>query len=254
MNCRFKKPYANVRLFCFPGAGAGTSFYTQWGRELSDDIEVHAVCLPGRENRSNEPFCSTRNETVDSIVKSLQDGLLDKPFAFFGHSMGAILCFWVALELKKRHNKEPVHMFLSSAMPPHAAGFKNIMCMTMSDDEFLKHASNNFVGSLPKEITQNQDMMDVFLPIWRSDLILLRNLSYEHETDETPLLSCLFDLFCGREEDLDVVNHLDEWNELTRGTVSKNFMPGGHFFLNDKANGKKVISFIEMKLEDEDVN
>ena len=48
--------------------------------------------------------------------------------------------------------------------------------------------------------------------------------------------------------------YFSEWNELTRGTVSKNFMPGGHFFLNDKANGKKVISFIEMKLEDEDVN
>ncbi|RUS88145.1 hypothetical protein EGW08_004107 [Elysia chlorotica] len=252
MNCRFKKPYASVRLFCFPGAGAGTSFYTQWGRELSDNIEVHAVCLPGRDNRQKEPLCNTKKDTVDSIVESLQNGLLDKPFAFWGHSMGAILSFWVALELKRKCNKEPVHMFLSSAMPPNSTGFKNIVRFSMSDDEYFEHALNTFSDGLPKDITQNKDMMDVFLPIWKSDLSLLRKLSYEKNSDEEPPLSCLIDVFCGQGEDLDVINYLDEWNELTRETASKHFMPGDHFYLNEKANVKKIQSFIETKFEDID--
>ncbi|GFR70970.1 gramicidin dehydrogenase [Elysia marginata] len=91
--------------------------------------------------------------------------------------------------------------------------------------------------------------MNVFLPIWKADLMLLRNLCYEHKPGEQPL-SCPIDVFCGHGEDLDIINYLDDWNQLTTATVTKHFMAGDHFFLNDKTNTKKVQSFIEMKIEE----
>ncbi len=50
-------PQARLRLFCFPHAGGGASFFRPWIGMLPPDIEVCPVQLPGRENRLKErPF------------------------------------------------------------------------------------------------------------------------------------------------------------------------------------------------------
>src|SRR5262245_19608067 len=83
-------PSAKLRLFCLPHAGGAASLYRRWADALPPDIELNAVQLPGRENRFSEPpFVRWR-----PLVEALADGLaskLDKPFALFGHSMGAML-------------------------------------------------------------------------------------------------------------------------------------------------------------------
>ena len=86
------RPEASIRLFCIPFAGGSSSSYRNWSNELPPHIEVGAVQLPGREDRyREEPFCR-----IDDLVEGLVDSLLplmrDLPFAFFGHSLGAINC------------------------------------------------------------------------------------------------------------------------------------------------------------------
>ena len=97
------KSHARLRLFCFPYAGGGASIYHPWSKRLSGDVEICPLYLPGRENRLREP-CFKR---LSSLVEELTDALthfMDVPFAFFGHSMGALISFEVIAGNQILHN------------------------------------------------------------------------------------------------------------------------------------------------------
>ncbi|MCL2933156.1 MAG: alpha/beta fold hydrolase [Trichodesmium sp. MAG_R03] len=110
------KPNASIRLFCFHNLGGSASMYRQWSDALLPEIEVLPIQLPGREQRLQEqPFTD-----FASLIEILADFLspyLDKPFAFFGHSMGSYIAFELACVLEKQYNLKPIHLFLSG-LPP----------------------------------------------------------------------------------------------------------------------------------------
>lgn len=95
--------------------------YARWGNLLNSSIEVFAVILPGRERRAKQPFFSSMQQIVDEVTGVLAPVLKEKPFAFFGHSFGAMTSFAVAAALKKVHKLEPIHIFLSGASAPYVS-------------------------------------------------------------------------------------------------------------------------------------
>src|SRR3954470_18640700 len=99
---RFREaPTAPVRLVCFPYAGGSASFYFPYARDLSPHTEVLAVQYPGRQDRRHEPGCAGIGRLADAIADVLP-GQDERPYAFFGHSMGAVVAFEVALRLAQR--------------------------------------------------------------------------------------------------------------------------------------------------------
>ena len=56
---------------------------------------MRAIHLPGRETRLREPPFTRAEDSAEAITDALEERL-DLPFAFFGHSMGALLSFEVA--------------------------------------------------------------------------------------------------------------------------------------------------------------
>src|SRR5258708_5281452 len=100
------------RLFCFPHAGGGAS----QPLALSGWAAV-PVRLPGRESRLAEaPF-----ERMGPLVAALADNIesyMDRPFAFFGHSMGAAVAFELARELRRRSRPLPSMLIASGARAP----------------------------------------------------------------------------------------------------------------------------------------
>jgi medium-chain acyl-[acyl-carrier-protein] hydrolase len=92
------KPNAPLRLFCFPYAGGGSVLFHHWGAKLPADIEICAIKLPGRENRLSEPPFVRVAPLVQALVEGLMP-YLDRPFAFFGHSLGGLVSFELAHEL-----------------------------------------------------------------------------------------------------------------------------------------------------------
>ena len=104
---------ALVRLFCFPYAGGGASVYRGWASDLPDFVEVCPVQLPGREGRFREPAFTRLGPLVEALTESLRP-CLDRPFAFFGHSLGALVAFELSRRLR-REGRRPVRLGRSSA-------------------------------------------------------------------------------------------------------------------------------------------
>jgi surfactin synthase thioesterase subunit len=111
------RPNARLRLFCLPHAGGGAVEYRSWSDDLSEDVEVHPVHLPGRESRLQEPAFDRIEPLVEALVEALGAGPR-RPYALFGHSMGALVAFELARELRRRSGPAPKHLFLSGRSAP----------------------------------------------------------------------------------------------------------------------------------------
>ena len=106
------------RLFCFTYAGGAASIYRDWSNQLPQSIEVHAVQFPGHGNRLSEPLFRRVQPLVESTAQELMP-YLEGSFAFFGHSMGAIISFELAQMLRRENKPSPSHLFLSGRPSPH---------------------------------------------------------------------------------------------------------------------------------------
>lgn len=121
-----------MRLFCFPYAGAGDSVFHSWRKSLSDLVEVCPVQLPGRGSRIAEPPFTEMSQLVQAAGQSLAP-YLDKPFALFGHSMGALVSFELARHLRREYNLQLVHLFVSGRCGPQT--LKEPFSTNLSDCE-----------------------------------------------------------------------------------------------------------------------
>src|SRR5262245_63225231 len=106
------RPAASVRLFCFPYAGGGASVFRGWADCLPGAVEVCPVQMPGRETRFREPAFTRLPPLVEALAASLRPHL-DRPFAFFGHSLGALVAFELARRLRRDRGPEPIRLFAS---------------------------------------------------------------------------------------------------------------------------------------------
>ncbi|XP_005090429.1 S-acyl fatty acid synthase thioesterase, medium chain [Aplysia californica] len=244
MNCKHPRPYASKRMFCFPWAGGGASFYTALSEEITDELEVIALCLPGREQRFKDEGYNCLKELLDELVETIHDKYWDKPFIFFGHSMGALISFFLAVELKKVYNREPECMILSGTVAPNAPNVNEsrLSPKNMTKDVFMSKLQE--LGGTPPEFLEHPELVDIYYPVMYADLILIQEMVYDHPAGAKAPLSCPIDFFDG-EEDRD--HRMDDWKKLTSGAISYRKMPGAHFFLKQPDNKKKLVSFINMR-------
>jgi surfactin synthase thioesterase subunit len=161
---------SQVRLFCFPYAGGGASIFWHWVDALPRAIELCPIQLPGREERLQEEPFTDLSSLVEALLPMLRPHL-DTPFAFFGHSMGAMIGYEVTRQLQKQHDLEPVHLFISSRSAPQLVD-------TATPLRFLPATSfmdelQRLYGAVPDAIRQHPELQDVFLPILRADVTLL---------------------------------------------------------------------------------
>src|SRR5262245_27618913 len=113
-----QRPHARMRLFCFPYAGSGASVYRAWPEQLPPDVELCAVQMPGREGRYAEPLLTD----VHALTPPLCAGIapyLDRPFAFFGHSLGALVAYETTVRLAREQGLSPAMLFVSGHRAPH---------------------------------------------------------------------------------------------------------------------------------------
>src|SRR5581483_6298697 len=110
-------PEASLRLFCFPYAGGGASIFYTWLSTLPPGVDVCPVQIPGREHRLREVPFTRLSELVRAIRQALVP-YLDRPFVFYGHSMGGLLGFELTRLLRQQGDRLPLHFFVSGCRGP----------------------------------------------------------------------------------------------------------------------------------------
>jgi medium-chain acyl-[acyl-carrier-protein] hydrolase len=161
-------PRAQLRLFCFSYAGGGASVFYPWSQTLPPNIELRPLQLPGRENRLDEPIYRGLGPLLHALAPALQP-YLDVSFAFFGHSLGALVSFELARRLRRQHLPTPVHLFVSGCGAPQIRRL-DAPIHTLPDAAFIEKL-RRFDGT-PAALLENPDIMKLFLPILRADFAL----------------------------------------------------------------------------------
>lgn len=222
---RRPNPQAGLRLFCFPYAGGGASIFRSWHEYLPTQIEVCPIQLPGRENRLRERPYKRLTEVIDALADSLPP-ILDKPFAFFGHSLGALIGFELARQLRQRAMPQPVHLFVSGARAPQIPDPKAPI-HNLPDKEFVE-AVRDF-GGTPEEVLQHEELMEILLPCLRADFEVCETHIYQPGDP----LSIPITAFGGWQDKKIAPDEIEAWRNQTLSSFVVRMFPGNHFFLHN---------------------
>ncbi|WP_161519935.1 thioesterase II family protein [Bacillus cereus] len=223
------------RMFCFPHAGGSSSFFHSWAEKLENiGIELVAIQLPGREKRINENLYLE----MDKIISDLVDEIVkytDKPFLFFGHSLGGMISYELCKELCKEDKPLPLHLIISSCRVPHLTKVKKSV-HDLSDDELAEKLK--ILNGSPEFILKNKDFQELYFPMIRADFSIAESY-HSNEFYRLPIdISC----FLG---DHDTVSEADVlgWEEYTLKKFNYQLFNGDHFYL--KENTEEIINYVE---------
>ncbi len=222
------RPQARLRLFCFPYAGGAASIYRTWPQSMPNDIEICAVQLPGCENRIRDRLYTNLIELVRVLRLNLLP-YLDKPFALFGHSMGALLAYEFAHQLQQ-YGHLPTHLVVSGRRAPTLPEPESLLHTLASEDEFLAELQRRY-NNIPAMVREDPELREIFVPLLRADLTLVK--TYPPCTTFTPLRCPL--IACGGMSDPRVsLAELQAWQALTQADFALHRFPGTHFYLNEQ--------------------
>lgn len=233
-----RNPSARLRLFCFPYAGGGAAIYSQWQRQLPPEVEVVAVQPPGRENRLME----TPYADLLELVAKMHGELLpcfDRPFAFYGHSNGALMAFELTRALRRAGQPLPLHLLVGGRPAPHVPP-RDPPVHAMPHDEFL--AELRKLSGTPEEILQNEEIMELMMPLLRADFSL--GETYRHPR-EAPL-PVPITAFGGMRDEEVSEEEVRAWGEHTSAKFRCVMLPGNHFFIHE--DRERLLREVTMEL------
>lgn len=228
---------AQLRLFCFPYAGGSASIFRNWPEYLSSDIEVCAIQLPGRESRFGESALTCLNKMVTQLV-DVMEPYMDRPFVFYGHSMGTLIAFELARELRRQQKSGPLQLLVSGRCAPHIQD----PCKQLHhlpEAEFIQ-GLRDYNGT-PEAVFNNSELMELIVPLIRADFTVCETFKYKQELP----LECPISAFAGVDEVSS--RFLQEWNEQTTNNFESELFSGDHFFINTEQ--EKFVSALSKRLE-----
>jgi surfactin synthase thioesterase subunit len=228
---------AAVRLLCLPHAGGSASYYHPMVRALAPAADVLAAQYPGRQDRYAEPPVESILELAERITEAVT-GDDDRPLALFGHSMGALVAYEVALRLEAA-GRAPVRLFVSGRRAPSTvrAGLE----LHKADDTALLEAVRRLDGT-DGQVFEDEELVRLVLPAIRGDYKALE--TYEPRPGDR--LTCPVTVLTGDDDPMTTVAEARAWTAHTDGPTEVCVFPGGHFYLNDRA--QEVVDVVRRHL------
>lgn len=220
------------RLFCFPYAGAGAAAYQQWGDFLPADVQMVTAIYPGRESRVREPLLRNLTVLVQGLARDIQPWL-DKPFLFFGHSMGAYVAFELA-RLIARQGHMPEQVAVSGARAPHCPRADQLH--GLPPGEFLRALAR--LRGFPPEVMQSPDLIAYALPILRADLTACETHAFNLDGNGRFALNA----YGGDDDAMVDPEHIHAWRGLATTQFSSRVFPGHHFYL--RTHSRELLASI----------
>ncbi|HEY7482829.1 MAG TPA: alpha/beta fold hydrolase [Streptosporangiaceae bacterium] len=213
------------RIFCFSAAGGDPRAFLDWQPSLGADAQIMAVCLPGRGPRADEPAPRSIAELADGAAAAIS-AYTDRPICLFGHSFGALVAFEVARRLGGV--SPAVHHLVASgcAAPSLLPTDYNVWAAANKGRAFLDESARFF--ELPPEFTSaDEDVQELLLSDFRTDLVLLAEYSYIRAAP----LALGVTLICGRDDSYVGSDALEPWGRECETDPDELWMDGDHFFL-----------------------
>lgn len=231
---------ARLRLFCFAYAGGGASVFYPWKGMLPPGVELCALQMPGREVRLAERPIVEWPALVAQLEEALEPWI-NRPFAFFGHSLGAVIAFEVARALRHRGRPEPLHLFLSGRSAPQLPPDRQPV-HALPDPEFIAEVGR--LNGTPEEVLRNAELMELLIPVLRADFCLSESYRYCDE----PALSAPISAYGGWKDEDTPSEKVAAWREQTLGPFRQTMFSGGHFFLNE--NRRELLAELSDELHE----
>nr|WP_285846751.1 thioesterase domain-containing protein [Priestia koreensis] len=219
-----------------PFAGGSSRSFAKWSNLLVPNIEIIDIELAGRGKRFQEECYKSVKEAIDNIYQILHPVFTgSEPYAIFGHSMGGLLAFELCYKIQELNHIPPIAAFFSAKSAPHLAGKKKVHLFEKK--RFIQHLFE--LGGTPKQLLNNEEFLDLYLPYIRSDYKMIETYQFEKRSS---LLNIPFHILYGDRDEIKM-NQLTGWKEYTNMTCQLYEFFGGHFFIQSQE--KEVVSLIE---------
>lgn len=220
-------PQPQVRLVCFPWCGAGASVYRRLALGLPQHIELLAVQLPGREERFGENRLLRMEQVIEHVIEDIVP-FGDRPLVLFGHSMGALVAYKMALALKARIGREPDGLIVSGYGAPDCKKPDATHWHAATDEAFIANLAR--LGGTPAAILEDRQMMRMLLPVLRADYEVLETCPDKADR----LLSCPLLACAGDRDNAISGNAVEAWRRRSTGRSKIHWFSGGHFYLSSQ--------------------
>jgi medium-chain acyl-[acyl-carrier-protein] hydrolase len=230
---------AKIRLFCFPYAGGTNIIFRTWGKALGPSIAVCTAHLPGRERRLTEKPYTSAQSLVEAAAEAITPHL-DLPFAFFGHSMGAVISFELARHLRRLNLPLPKHLFLSGRGAAQF-GVMERLTYNLPVNEFAEELRR--LNGTPREVLEHQELMELMIPLLRADFQVCQTYCYTEE----PALDCPITAFGGLYDHEVTREMVGALREQTSSSFRLLMMPGDHFFVNSAQ--ERILDILAQELQ-----
>jgi len=232
--------HADFKMFCFPYAGGTAYMFKKWGEMLPSTVQVIPVELPGRGARLQEPAFISLPALIEELTGLIRP-LLNKQFFFYGHSMGATIAFELARALRRKYGCEPEALFVGGRRAPQVASGEPVT-YHLPKSEFIEDLIK--LDGTPKEVIENDELMEMMIPLLRADFQLIQTYEY---TPDTPL-RCPISVYGGLQDCHVPRDLLLPWKEQTKSRFSLHMLPGDHFFL--RSSQAQLLRSIARELRD----
>ncbi|RLV04528.1 thioesterase [Streptomyces griseocarneus] len=219
-----------TRLYCLPHAGGTPAAYHGWAEALAPGIAVVPLQPPRGTAPGDAP--GARPATVTRSAEVLAARLAPEtahPYAFFGHSLGALVAFETVRALLRHGCPAPRRLFVCGSGPPPAEAAGSRALHALPDEDFLRVVSRR--GELPPEVLTDEELRQVLVPQLRADYALAETYRYR----PGPPLPCPVTVLCGQSDPLVDHERLGAWREHTTAAAPVRLVPGGHLLLHSAA-------------------
>jgi surfactin synthase thioesterase subunit len=228
-----------VNLFCLPFAGGNKYSYRAYEKNAPPFLKLIPVEYSGRGTRSTEPLVRSIDVLVNDVYSKIKSRLSEKPYAIYGHSMGGLAAWLLAVKIIENGDAPPVHLFVTGTTGPSALSREEKKTYLLGREEFMKAITD--MDGIPDELLAHKELLDYIEPILRADFTATDTFSYR----PAPVLQVPITVITGTGENFQEED-IRTWENETTAPIDFLQMPGKHFFIAKYA--EEIMKIIANKI------
>ncbi|MEU6275210.1 alpha/beta fold hydrolase [Streptomyces populi] len=213
-------------LLCLPHAGGAARAFAGLEAALPDTVRTALLELPGHGTRMAEPLRDDFGSVLDDLIHRSAPHTTGR-YVLLGHSMGAAFAFeaarrWSAL------GRPPAGVVVVGRNGPTARRVLPDL-HTLPPTAFLEAVRR--LGGTPPQLFEHPELVKLFTPLLRADF----TLSETYTPLPGPPLDCPLWVCAGVDDPMVDDAGLRDWENHGVADVAVEWLPGGHFLLDDPA-------------------